>query len=299
METLVDSHAAIARALEALARWSRTRPTRPGLLVRRALGSPSPDDDSLAHRLAAQFRVETRMDGSVRGEFLTTAWRAIELMDVDHAADEAGTVRVVGFLLSRQDQAGAYGNGIGRPEHAGRDLPGFFSAAAVEERIAPVTLPTGAVVADEADARFAVSCLALRAVLKARKEGRPQVQRHAESLAELARRWGGPTPLFLTCSMLHGLALAPHPMRDVIPALVGEVAKGVTDGAWPGVDLFHVLQALLAVPDAEATTLIRNALPALLKGQDPDGGFEGAGGIGEERGWIATRALLRARGDLG
>ncbi|MGH7592193.1 MAG: hypothetical protein ACREL2_12225, partial [Gemmatimonadales bacterium] len=108
--------------------------------------------------------------------------------------------------------------------------------------------------------------------------------------------WGAPIPLPLACSTLHGLALSEPPMRDAIPGLVAQIAAGAKDGVWPGADLFQVLQALLSVPDTEATKLIRAAVPALVAGQRVDGGFEGADAIGEERAWIATRALVRARG---
>lgn len=296
METLVTRHAAaIDRALDGLTRWYSTRPTRPGILVRRALGVPAPDDDSTAHQMANNLRAETRMDGSVRGEFLTTAWRAIELMDLDHGADQAGTVRVIGYLLAQQDQPGAYGGANARPEHRGRTFPGFFSPAEPGRTIAPITLPSGATIGDDADARYAVSCLALRAALKARLEKRPQVHQHTESLAALAQDWGGPMPLTLACSTLHGLALAAPPMRDAIPGLIGRIADAESGGVWPDADLFHVLQALLAVPDAAATALIRRAVPALVTLQRPDGGFDGEEPYGEERGWIATRAFLRAR----
>ncbi|MGH7591693.1 MAG: hypothetical protein ACREL2_09660, partial [Gemmatimonadales bacterium] len=214
MDTLLKKRAAaIDGALEGLARWSGGRPTRPGILVRRALGTATPDDDASARQLANNLRAETRMDGSVRGEFLTTAWRAIELMDLDHAADQAGTVRVVGYLLARQDEPGAYGGNNARPEHRGRTFSGFFSPGDPAQSIAPLTLPNGATFADDPDARFALSCLALRGVLKARQEKRPQVLRHTESLAQLAQNWGAPIPLPLACSTMHGLALSEPPMR--------------------------------------------------------------------------------------
>lgn len=297
MDTLVKRNAAaIDAALEKLARWSDGRPTRPGILVRRALGTAMPGDDASARQLANNRRAETRMDGSVRGEFLTTAWLAIELMDLDHAADQAGTVRVIGYLLARQDEPGAYGGTNARPEHRGRTFPGFFSPGDPAQSVAPLTLPNGAIIADDADARFAASCIALRGVLKARQEKRPQVLRHTESLAQLAQHWGGPIPLVLACSTLHGLALSEPPMRDAIPGLIARIAVDQQDGTWPQADLFHVLQALLAVPDPDATTLIQRAIPGLITRQRADGAFDGDEAISEERAWIATRALLRARG---
>lgn len=295
MDTSLKRPAAIERAIDGLTRWSTGRMTRPGIVIRRALGNATPEDEASARQLANNLRAETRMDGSVRGEFLTTAWRAIELMDLDHAADQAGTVRVIGYLLTRQDEPGAYGGTNARPEHRGRTFPGFFSPGDPGRPIAPLTLPNGATFTDDADARYAVSCIALRAALKARLEKRPQIQQHTESLAELARHWGGPIPLPLACSTLHGLALAEPPMRDAIPGLIERIAAGAAGGAWADADLFHVLQALLAVPHPEATTLIQGAMPALIARQAADGGFDGEGAIGEERAWIATRALLRGR----
>ena len=296
METLVTRHdAAIDRALAALDRWFSPRSTRPAILVRRARGNPHTEDASHAEQLVGHLRAETRMDGSVRGHFLVTAWRAIELMDLDHGSDQSGTVRVIGYLLGRQDEPGAYGRDVQRKEHAGRRLDGFFSPGPADAPIAPLTLPTGAVIAEETDARYAVSCVALRAALKARQEKRPQVQAHAESLAALAADWGGEMPLTLACSTLHGLALAESPMRDAIPGLIKRIATAQRDGAWRGTDYFHALQALLAVPDAAASEVIVKAIPALLKLQGTNGGFAPEDPIGEERGWIAVRALQRAR----
>jgi hypothetical protein len=296
METLVGLHAAaVARALEGLAQWFEPRSTRPAILARAALGRPLPDDASFTERNIAQLRAETRMDGSVRGDLVATAWRAIELIDLGHGPDQAGTVRVVGYLLARQDEPGAYGKGIARPEHAGRELSGFFSPGATGEQLAPMIFPTGAVFTEEADARYAASCLALRAALKAHQEKRPQVQAHLASLASLASDWGNAAmPVTLACSTLHGLALSLPPERDALPGLVQRIAKAQQDGAWPDVDLFHALQALLAVPDAAATEVIARAVPVLLSLQAADGGFGGVGSVAEERGWIAVRALVRA-----
>src|SRR4029453_13069007 len=65
-------------------------------------------------------------------------------------------------------------------------MKGFFAVAPATERVSPLTLPTGKVIRSEGTARFAASCLALRAVMLAGQESHAGVRKHIESLAVAA-----------------------------------------------------------------------------------------------------------------
>ena len=85
--------------------------------------------------------------------------------------DSPAIVRPLAWLLDLQDRPGSFHDGCDRARHARQlcqhYLAGFFAPAPPAQRLAPVTLPTGKVFRVESAARFAISCLALRAVLRA------------------------------------------------------------------------------------------------------------------------------------
>jgi hypothetical protein len=191
--------------------------SRQAILARQALEQPADDDEALARRVVDDLRAETRMDGSIGGDVVTTIWRAHELLDLGSAGDHAGTVRVLGWVLGLQNKPGAFSEGCSPPRHAHRAcehfISGFFSPAPAEQRFAPVMLPNGKVFQAEPAARFAVSCLALRAALRARLERRPQVQQHLLSLVQLAEQWDDWNGYFAPdaiVSGIHALAFAPQ-----------------------------------------------------------------------------------------
>jgi hypothetical protein len=62
------------------------------------------------------------------------------------------------------------------------------------------------------------------------------------------------------------------------------------DGTWPNADLFHTLEALVALGTPQARESTRRAIPALLARQRPDGSFGAT--AQQERALIALRALL-------
>jgi hypothetical protein len=284
-----------------LAKFFENRATRPGLLARRALGRSTDSDHGLHDRLVREMRGETRLDGSVGGAAVPTIWRAIELMELGHQGDQAGVIRVTGWILNLQEKPGAFGEDCTDQRHANKVcrhfIGGFFAAAPPNERLSPVSLPNGKVFRSEGAARFAVSCLALRAVLMAGNESRPGVQRHLESLAVLRETWTSWDGYFAPdaiVSALTALAVAPPPFRDLLPGLTGFIAEHQSaDGTWPHSDLFHVLEALVAAGTLKAKLAVCQAVPALLANQHPDGGFGNT--AMEERALIGLRALLWAR----
>jgi len=274
--------------------------TRQAVLARLALRQPAPEDETLAGRLVDDMRAGTRMDGSMAGEVVATIWRAHELLDMGCAGDHAGTVRVLGWVLGLQGKPGAFSEGCSAARHAHHAcehfISGFFSPAPSEQRFAPVMFPNGKVFRAEPAARFAVSCLALRAALRARVEHRPQVQQHLLSLVQLQDQWHDWNGYFAAdaiVSGIHALAFASGEHREVLPKLAALVAAHqAEDGSWQQADLFHTLEALLALRTTEAHAAVRRAVPALMARQRIDGSFGST--AQQERALIALRSLIWA-----
>ncbi|NNG16129.1 MAG: hypothetical protein HKM89_06570 [Gemmatimonadales bacterium] len=302
---MVRPRAAILHAaIERLATYFADRGSRAAILARRALGRSRPTDRALRDRLVREMRGETRIDGSLGGRVVPTIWLAHQLMDLGHRGDQVGTIRVVGWVLNLQQETGAYGEGCTPTAHdhhaCEHYLGGFFSPAPQRERIAPVTLPDGTVYRAEGPARFAVSCLALRAVLRAGHENRKSVIRHLESVVDLQdswKTWGGYFAPDVVTAALHALALAPPPYREVLPRAAAFVAEHqAADGTWPGTDLFQTLAALSAAGTHESRIAMRRAMPALLSHQESDGTF---GPVArDERALIGLQVMLLARREL-
>lgn len=277
--------------------------TRQAILARQALEQPAPGDDALSGQLVDDMRAQTRMDGSIGGDVVATIWRAHELLDLGSAGDHAGTVRVLGWVLGLQGKPGAFSEGCTAPRHAHRAcehyISGFFSPGPAEQRVAPVMLPNGKVYRAEAAARFAISCLALRAALRGRLERRPQVQQHLLSLVQLQEQWDDWNGYFSADSIIagiHALAFAPPEHWELRPRLAGLIAEHQgDDGSWPQADLFQTLEALHALRTPEALAAARRAVPALLALQRIDGSFGST--AQQERALIALRSLVWAGKD--
>jgi hypothetical protein len=274
--------------------------TRQGVLARQALGQAAPGDEVLAQRLVDDMRAETGMDGSISGAVVATIWRAHELLDLGCAGDQAGTARVMGWVLALQSKPGAFSEGCSPPRHAHRAcehfISGFFSPAPPVQRFAPVMFPNGKVFRAEPAARFAISCLALRAALRGRMEQRPEIAQHLASLLQLQEQWDDWSGYFAPDTIvagIHTLAFAADAHREILPRLARTVAANqAEDGTWTHADLFHTLEALQAVGTKEAHAAVRRAVPALLARQRIDGSFGSTAQL--ERALIALRALIWA-----
>ena len=286
-----------------LARYFTEQPSRQGILARAALGHPAPGDPELAGELRAKLAAELRPDGSLGGASLPTMWRVHELLDLGEPADSPAILAATGWLAGLQGRPGAFGEGCDKERHARRTcehfLSGFFAPAPPEQRLAPVTLPNGKVYRAEAAARFALSALALRALLRARQSARPAVREHLDSLARFAEQWQEWGPAFAPDAIvggMHTLAEGGPPWREAAERLVPVIfRRQALDGTWPQADLFQMLEMLLAVASPEGRTLARHALPALAVRQHPEGTFGAT--AREERALIALRAALWAEGE--
>ena len=290
----------IAEAVERLALFFQAGASRQAYLARQALGRPHTGDEELAGRLRHELAAGIRPDGTVAGGSVPTIWRVHELLDLGEREDSPAVTRPLSWLLDLQDQPGAFHDGCDRSRHARRlchhYIAGFFAPAPPTQRLAPVTLPTGKVFRVEPAARFAISCLALRAALRAGYDERPAIRRHLHSLAQISEQWTEWSGYFapdVIVAGLHALATGGGAHRDTVRRLVDLVTshQGV-EGDWPAADLFQVLDALQAANTPAARVTARRATTALVARQRADGTF--GAGAQQERALIGLRALLWA-----
>lgn len=276
--------------------------TRQGILARAALGQPAADDAELADSLARRFEAELRPDGSAGGAALATAWRVHELLDLGRAPAHPRVQQTLGWLFERQGRPGAFGDGCDRARHAHRTcehwVRGFFAPTPPGERLAPITLPNGKAFRAEPAARFALSCLALRAALRAGCATRPAVVLHLETLRDLADGWSDWNGYFAPDTIvagLHALALGGPRYAKPVETLVSLVLSHQrVDGLWLNADAFATIEALAATRLPDARIVVRRAVRELLERQRPDGSFGAT--AREERALIVLRAAVWAEG---
>src|SRR5215213_3449358 len=287
-------------AIEQLRLYFAPLETRQGLLARQALGQPGPRDDELRRTLVGGMVADIRPDGSVAGGVVATIWRAHELLDLGCSMAEAAFGRLLGWMMDLQRRRGSFSQGCTAARHSYRAcehfLSGFFSPGPPEQRVAPLMFPCGKVFRAEPAARFAVSCLALRAALRAGFSARQQIEQHTTSLVQLQTHWSDWQGYFapdLIVAGVHALASATGSHRRMVPQLGrGIVSNQAEDGTWSNADLFHTIDSLLAVGSQDAKEAVRRAVPALLARQRADGGFGAT--AQQERSLIALRALIWA-----
>lgn len=289
----------MSSALERLALFFGSEQTRQGVLARAALGHPGRGDPELRSALLHRLQSEIRADGSVGGSVVATFWRAHELMDLG-VGSKAGVEPLIRWMLTLQGKPGAFGEGCDRLRHAQRVCEhfviGFFAPAPPEQRLTPITLPNGKVFRAEPAARFALSCLALRAALRVGHQTRSMIQQHLQSLVRLADQWTDWNGYFapdVILSGLHALAVAGPAYREVVERVVELVgANQSPDGSWSNADLFYALEALRAADTTAARESVRRAVPALTVRQRVDGTFGAT--AQQERALIGLLALLWA-----
>ena len=274
--------AGLQRALDRAAMFFKDRTTRAAVMARRALGRRHPPDQTLIEHLVRELRRRTRMDGSVEGSLVRTAWTVAELLDLDCPADHAAVVRTVGYVLTKQNGPGHFAEGCSEERHRDRlcrhYIEGFFTPGPRDEDLAPLKLPTGVTFADEEDARFAASCLALRVAIRAGEDRRESVRRHIESLLSLPEMWddwAGRWSPDLTLLALGALAAAPMEYRAEVDRRVAfMLGHQREDGTWRDAYFLHALEVLLAFPTAGARAGIARAAQALVERQRADGSFD-------------------------
>ncbi|HYF40344.1 MAG TPA: hypothetical protein VD930_11690 [Gemmatimonadales bacterium] len=284
--------------VDRLALFFASTPTRQGVLARRALGRPAPDDDTILRQLISE-RASPR-PRELTGPAVPVIWQVHELMDLGCTPQQEGCRQLIDWLLDLQGKPGAFHQGCSRTRHTLRTcehfISGFFAPAPPQQRLAPVMLPNGKVFRAEPAARFAISCLAFRAVMRGAQGARPQVERHLTSLLQLQEQWTTWNGYFAPDAIvagIHALAVALPERAELHAGLSATIAAHqISDGTWPQADLFHTLEALLALGTPQALAAVRRAVPTLLARQRSDGSFGST--AQQERAWIALRALIWA-----
>jgi hypothetical protein len=292
--------AGTVEAIEQIRLYFAPLATRQGILARRSLGQPTPEDDDLSRALLRRMSAEISADGSLNGGVVATIWRAHELLDLGCDTNDPAWHRLMSWIVDLQRRPGAFSQGCTPARHAYHAcqhfISGFFSPAPPEQRITPIMLPNGKVFRAVPAARFAISCLALRAALRAGLGDQHQIEHHTTSLVQLQPLWVDWNGYFapdVIVSGVHSLACASPAQRKMVPRLgQGIVEHQAEDGTWAKADLFHTLDALLAVGSSEARDAVRRAIPALLSRQRADGSFGST--AQQERALIALRALIWA-----
>jgi len=273
----------LAAALDRSRAFFRDRETRAGIVARRVLRIPRPADAELTDHLLRERRRRSTMDGSIGHSLVETARAAWEMLELGAPADNAGVVRMIGYLLKQQDAPGRW-------SEDGMAGDGFFSPAPPGETIAPLVLPSGTRFDDEDDARFVASCLALRTVLRAGHDRRASVRTHVERL--LALRVLDPHLAFVAVGAL-GMAGPDYRNRlEPLLAVVRETQRD--DGSWPEVTVFHAVDLLSSVPLADARACLKRAAPFIVSQQTPAGAFDAT--ASEDIALIAVRVLDTVQG---
>lgn len=279
---VADGSADVRAARSRAAAFLRDRATRPGLLGRSLMGLPVSGDPQLADQLIRERRRRTRIDGSMNGALLPTAWTAWELMDLGCPPDHSAVIRTIGWVLARQDCPGCFGDGCSDVRHARKlcqhFLRGFFSAGTRDQAVAPVAFGSGLVVAAEEEARFAASCFALRVALRAREDRRSSVRQHVECLLDMGELWeplGAEFPADLALLALGALTLAPIEYRSQVDELTSHVVlQQLPDGGWPDAHFFNTLDMLSCASSPVARDAVKRAAPLLCSLQRETGAFE-------------------------
>lgn len=258
----------VRQAIKRLEAFFHDRNTRPALLARQVLGQEQPADAKVAELLRNERRALTRMDGSIQGSLVRTAWAAWEMMDLGLDAMDGGLDRLIAWVLDRVERGDA------APEPL------------------PLALPSGLALAAADEAAYATRCIAVRTLVRARRDNRPGV---AAAIRDFAVGRQPPT-LNLSASVLGALALAPPEHRHHLDGLIARLGAAQDGGGdWPGADLFHMLEALVLAGIVPARTLVSRAIPALLGRQREGGAFDEP--ADDERALIGLRALVIAAED--
>ncbi len=287
--------AEVRRVLEKTLEFFAGQSTRAAVLTRQLAGQSQSGDPVLKQHLVRERRRQTRMDGSVNGSLLATAQTVSELLELDCPPDHAAIVRTLGFVLSRQDAPGHFGEGCDPDRHAVGEcrhaLTGFFSPASKDDEFRPMRFPSGIVIDREEDARCAASCYALEVVLRAREDRRPAVQKHIESLLGLQSLWDMSDRRWTSdvrALALTALAAAPFQYRaDARERAAPFIESQTDDGLWADADILHVADAVSRFTAPEARRAVRRAWPSLFERQMADGSFDSD----PERTFIAARVL--------
>ena len=267
-------------------------------MARRSFGRAFASDAVLREQLIGSVAATIRADGSA-ADFPATALAVLDLIDLD--APSSRIQSSLDWLIAQANRPGAFGEGCTAARHAHRvcehAVGGFFSPAPPSQRAAPASMPNGKVYRVESQARFAASCLALTAVLRAGRAHEPAVQRHLDSFSNLQlewETWGDFLVPDLAFNAIAALAVAPERWQPTLEAMVRLAGnQQLHDGTWPRVDFFNALDGLCRANHPLVGPILEQALPGLLQRQRDDGSFGNV--AADERALVGLRVLERVK----
>lgn len=250
----------------------------------------------LRDQLIGSIAAGIRPDGKA-ADFPATALAVLDLVDLDAPPSQLDPP--LSWIMEQANRPGWFGEGCTAARHAHRVcehfVSGFFSPAPPSERAAPASMPNGKVYRVESQARFAVSCLALTAVLRGGRAHEPAAQRHLDSFSNLQLEWdtwGEFLVPDLAFNALAALAAAPERWRPTLESMVRLIGnQQLRDGTWPKADFFNALDGLCRVDHLLVGPILDQALPGLLQRQRDDGSFGNV--AADERSLIGLRVLER------
>lgn len=272
--------------------WLGERRDFYGYLCRRISGRGAPE---LGRHLRGDLLAKQSREGSWEENSVAATAEALwQLLDLGQPADSLAVQRGIDWLYGRRDQEGAFGSGCTPARHEQRIcehyLSGFFSPGPPDES-QEITLPNGQTVTSDVGARLLASERALRVILRAR----PADPRTAASVSGLRSvplylDYGGTYTPAVLVGALQALAWVEGPVLSEVEAGLETLAGAQeSDGTWPNVEIFFVIEALLEIDHALALRMIARTVDRLLETQLKYGAWGRRHQAAQT--WIATRAL--------
>lgn len=267
------------------------------------------EDTRAAARWVSRILADQDSSGAWRGSLIATASALITLAEVRSAASlreqDPGIGRALDWLRARRGVPGAWTDGCSTERHrlgtCHHFLGGFLSPAPPDVVLAPTSLPCGAQITEDSEARFVASVLALRSLLDW-TAATADVRLHLEGLRRVVQLWPDSPPPDLSMTSLlaaaHALLRSPAG-EDRVAAkqallVVGGKQRG--DGSWVEIDPFQALQVFgVAEAEDELPDRARRALwhgaKLLVTTQNENGSWGGEAPY--RRALIAWRTLGR------
>lgn len=263
-----------------------------------------------AARWIRRILTEQDSSGAWRGDLIATARALMTIAEIRRAASlreqDPGIGRALDWLRRRRGVPGAWNDGCSSQRHrlgtCHHFLGGFLSPGPPDVAQAPVTLPSGATVTVDSEARFVASTTGLRCLLEW-SDATADMRLHLEGLRRVVSLWPDFPPPDLSSTALlaavHALLRSPvGEDRAVAERGLQEVSgKQRGDGSWVETDPFHALEVFGEA--AEAGVVPERARRALLHGanllvttQSGDGSWGGE--EPQRRALVAWRTLGRA-----
>lgn len=248
------------RAVTATLEWLQAQDAPESAIAAHEAGRATSADDA---RRWVRWIVGNARNGAWDDDLLATvrALRTLrELRDAASLVEQDPAVgRGLDWVRGRQRAPGAWTDGCSPARHrrafCHHFAAGFYSPAPPDGVLTDMELPSGAPLAGDAEARFAISAVALRCTLLWRGTG-TDARLHLEVLRRVVDRWADEQPEGLTTTALlaavHALLASPETMdrETAVRGLRIVAGQQRGDGTWIDADPFHALAVFIAAADA-------------------------------------------------